>query len=322
MSIKEGKPTFGESGRVAFLMYGEKFPGYFEGEDMGGPTEPRGFRRVEAGAPVFVFTDVFPGSYFPSTNPSVWYKGYQAKFHLKSELLILRESIKELGGIVGSFSEIPAALLALIYVCQPLRRKMILSECWFLAFPALFMASMYSMVLVLDRYLAGFMVLLWAGVLMSTVRACTNRPRMTRPILYGLLLVLLAGFAQRTGRDAVSTFMPHPIREVEMLHTLGAMGLNSHSKIGVLGYVYGLYLTEVGQYKIVASLPQSSIGSYLRADADSVKRVDDTFVQAGAQALIMHNCNEPIQPGWRNIPATDLYVKFLNRSYETGAETR
>jgi hypothetical protein len=318
LSAKEGKATFGESGRVAYLMYGAKFPGYFEGEDMGGPTIPRGFRRIDLDPPVFVFTDAFPGSYFPSTNPSIWYKGYKAKFHLKNELLILRESIKRLGDILGNYGEIPAALFALIYICQPPRRKLILSECWFLALPALFIIGMYSLVLVIERYLAGFLVLLWVGVLISTVRACSTRSRMARPVLYGLLFVLLAGFTQRVGRQAISTFMSHPNREVGMVNSLASMGLNANSKIGVLGVAYDLYLARVGHYSIVASVPPSSVGFYLAADTESLKRLDEAFAQAGAQALMMHNYAQPMQPGWKNIPASDLYIKFLEPSLGQG----
>jgi hypothetical protein len=314
VSKKEGKLTFGESGRVAYVIYEGGFSGYWDGEDAGGPTQPRGFHRVATNPPVYVFDDPPVGAYLPSLEPSRWYRAIKPKFTWRNQLRALQQSSRIYGEIFTKFTEIPAALLALIYVCESTRRRLIVRHGWFLASAGIFMGLMYALVHVEERFLAGFLVILWVGLLRAALLAATTRARVTRPILIGLFLVLLAGFVFRTARLTVAAAeLTTPMTPPALVASLRSKGLDRNSKIGLLGNGADLYIARVGQYSIVASIPPSFVEAYFADDAASQAEVDQAFKNAGARALIMHSPCLPPQVGWQSIPTTDLFIRFLDR---------
>jgi hypothetical protein len=311
LSVAKGRFTFGESGRVNYLMYGNGFPPYWFGEDIGGPTEPRGFQRTETHPVIFTFTDPFPGTYSPTFHPGEWYRNSHPNFQWKSQFLVLRETSLVLAGMFGNYGELAAAALALLLICPPSRRIAVLKQSWLLTIPPVFMFWLYAMVHIEERFLAGFMVIFWVGVLSAAVRGCQGRLRIVRPILIALSIILVVGFAWRTARQTVSIFQKLPNPAAMNTNSLESVGLKSQSKIGVLGYVFDVYAIRAGQFTVVAAIPPSSEDEYLAADEELVARTDQALATAGAEALMLKSTTPILQPGWVHAPNTDLYVKLL-----------
>jgi hypothetical protein len=316
LSAAKGRFTFGESGRVAYLMYGNGFPPYWFGEDIGGKTESRGFQRTETHPVIFTFADPFSGTYYPTFHPGEWYKNIYPNFQWKSQLLVIRETSLVLAGMFGNYGELAAAALALLLICPASRRIAVLKQSWLLTIPPIFMFGLYALVHIEERFLAGFMVIFWVGLLSAAVRGCQGRLRIARPILLAVGIILFAGFTWRTARQLVSVFQKLPNPASLNTNSLQSIGLKVQSKIGVLGYVFDVYAIRAGQFTVVAAIPPSSVGEYLAADEELVARTDKVLAQAGAEALILKSTTPIFQRGWVHAPNTDLYVKLLRHSDE------
>jgi hypothetical protein len=311
VSAKEGKLTFGESGRVNYLIYVNRYPFYWIGEDIGGPAETRGFHRTETSPVVFTFTHPAPGIYLPTNNPSRWYQEVRPRFHLKDQLMVMPETSLVLGGMFGRYGEIAAAVLAIILLCRRERRLAVLQNSWVLTVPALCMFALYSLVHIEERFLAGFMVIFWVGLLLSAVNECRTRMRTVRPILFALLVILFISFAWGTARQTMNALLIRPSSSSAVLESLESVGLGIHSKVGVLGTVFSLYELRTGQFSVVAAIPPSSEADYFAASGEKLARTDQVLLEAGAQALIVQSESPVTQPGWIHAPSTNLYVKLL-----------
>ncbi len=312
VSAKEGKLTFGESGRVNYLMYVNGYPPYWMGEDIGGPAETRGFHRTETFPVVFTFAHPVPGIYLPTNDSSCWYREIRPRFHWKDQLMVLPETSLVLGGMFGRYGEIAAALLAMMLVCRRERRLAVVQKSWLSTVPALCMFVLYAFVHIEERFLAGFMVIFWVALLLSAIEECRKRMRTVRPILVALLLILFVSFTWGAARQTMSAFLSHPSSSSAALESLESVGLRNNSKVGVLGSVFNLYVLRTGQFSVVAAIPPSSEAYYFAASGERLARTDEAFLQAGAQALIVQSESPVLQPGWKHAPSTNLYVKLLS----------
>jgi hypothetical protein len=191
LSGLQGKLTFGDAGRITYAKYATSVPyPHWQGEGASGtPHHPS--RRIHSDPPIYEFGFPVGGTYAISYDPTYWYCGLEAGFDGRRQLRVLAHSgfllfdllLRKLGPIF--------LVAALFYLSarRPWRGLAVRPE-WSLIVPALSAMGMYSIVLVEERYLAVFLLLLVAGVLCGLPAPAGRASRLPRRAAWLMVVVL------------------------------------------------------------------------------------------------------------------------------------
>jgi len=314
LSKKETHPTFGESGRVNFLMYGDGLPAYWLGEGLPGEGNSQNFDRVCADPPVFAFHGVPPGVYFPAYEPSRWYAGLVPHLELRQEAQNLRTGFHSLGEIAEAESDLILGFVLILLFSGLVSGLRSVLSWWFLWLPAALGTVMFWMVHVEDRFIAPFVVIGFMGLYTGALISSSRKSRVIARILLGLLLVQ----GCRAGIVVVKGFLSTPLDMTRSATTivddLAKAGVPQGAPVAILGNAQAPYWAWVGQYSIVSEAPSSGTPRFLAAGASERKRLYGCLAKTGAQAVLFHaESPEFLEPGWQKVGWEDLYVRSLDR---------
>jgi hypothetical protein len=221
VSIKQGEPTFGESGRLTYLRHVNdvSYPFWTGGGSAeGAPIHP--IRRVADGPDVWAFGDSgVGGTYPPGFDPAYWYAGVEPRLDLRRQLDELTGNVAFTFELLVRRLGIPVgALLVLLWLSRRRGeanadpRRLAPTAVGPLALLAMGIAgvTLYLPVLSEGRYLAAFIVIGFGGAL-ACVRVSASRGgeavgrAATLAMTAGLLLEIMAfnleGAAQVVGLD-------------------------------------------------------------------------------------------------------------------------
>ncbi len=315
LSKKEGHPTFGESGRVAFLMYGNGLPAYWLGEVVPKEGNSPSYVTTCSDPYVFSFTEVPPGVYFPSYEPSRWYAGLVPRLQLKQELLNLRVGIRVLGGMAASESDlILGFVLLLLFSGVPNGLRSVV-HWWFLWLPATLGIVMFWMVHVDERFIAPFLVIGVVGLYSGVLTSSTRRPATITKILMAVLLVQGCKAIIIPGKGFFGSRPSSSITAAKIVDGLERVGISPGTKVALIGNPEAPYWAWMGQYSIVAEVPTSGTSRFLGATASGRQRVYGCLLKTGAQAALLHaDSPDLLEPGWQKVGLEDLYVRVLTSS--------
>jgi hypothetical protein len=172
ISVKLGKPTFGESGTFNALIDIDHvaWSFYWRGGDgqYGSFTHPA--HQIFDRPATFEFANPVGGSYPLWYDPSYWFEGAKPDYRLKEMAKNLAINLGRTGndwefGLNGS---IVAALFMLFWVSG--RRWLILKDVgafWFLLIPSLIPLAMYGVLHISTRYIGGFVVVAFSSLFFS-----------------------------------------------------------------------------------------------------------------------------------------------------------
>ena len=312
LSKKEGHPTFGESGRVAFLMYGNGLPAYWLGEDVPGRTIAPSFDTLCSKPSVFGFHEVPTGVYFPAYEPSRWYAGLLPRFELRQIVQNLRVNLHALAGMAEAESDLALGFLVLLMFAGVAKGLRSVLDWWFLWLPAIVGTGMFWIVHIDERFIPPFIVLGSVGLYMGVLLANIRRPRMVVPVLLALL-VLQGGRATLEGvKGILGTPVSAEDNAAKIVYDLEKDGVPPGSKVALIGFHIAPYWAWMGQYLIVGEIPSSGSPEFYGTPKSDRNRVYDCLVKTGAQAaLIRAESPEYLEPGWRKVGNEDLYVRLL-----------
>ena len=222
VSIKQGEPTFGESGTLTYLRYVNdvSYPFWTDaGSARGEPIHPA--RRIAEGPDVWAFGDSgVGGTYPPGFDPAYWYAGVEPRFDVRRQLEELSGNVAFTFELLVRRLGIPVGALLTLLGLSRRRRAEANEDPSRLAPTAIGPLSLLAMgiagvalylpVLAESRYLAAFIVLGFGGALAS-VRVSVSRggEAVTRAatlvMIAGLLLEIMAfnleGAVQVVGLD-------------------------------------------------------------------------------------------------------------------------
>ena len=321
LSVQKGRFTFGDSGRTAYawLVSPRTSPRNWQGEEAGSGTPAHPTRQLLKSPPVFEFDGPVVGTYPPWTDPTYWNEGLKAHFKLIPQLEVLRSTILgEANLLLRKRPELVLCVLILGLLGGTLWVAG-LRELWlFIALPVVGMAF-YLPILVNDRYLGGFVLVLFL-VLLSAVRFRTGDERIVR-------IVVLATFFMMTLATAHYTIrvVTHNIPEGEgpsstkedliVAERLRDLGMTPGTRVAVIGDGTNAYWARLGRLRIVAEIMARNGGSvqFWRAPESVQQHVYDLFQSAHARLVVascLSSCPTPPK-GWKEIPGTSYCLYNL-----------
>jgi hypothetical protein len=319
LSKKEGHPTFGDSGRVNFMMYANGLPAYWLGEGISKEGVPPSYDTVCAEPPVFAFREVPTGVFFPDYEPSRWYAGLVPHLQFKQGVQNLRENLHRLGGMAETESDLALGFLLLLFLSGAAKGLRSVLYWWFLWLPAVAGIGMFWIVHVEERFIAPFVVLGFVGLYTGALIANARRPRIVIHVLLAILL-LQGG---RATLEAVKGILGTPVSAqnsaARIVYDLQRNGVPPGSKVAVIGFNLAAYWAWIGQYSIVGEVPSSGAPRFLSASKTERERTYSCLAKTGAKAALMHaESPEFLEPAWQKVGLEDLYVRPLASGRDGG----
>jgi hypothetical protein len=324
-----GRVTLGDAGRLTYVRYvnGLPYPHWQGGvPGLGTPAHPS--RQILGKPAVYEFAAPIGGTYPIGQDPAYWYAGATPRLDLREQARTLLVSGRYYLDLFGR-QQAGLVLAALVGyglggVCRLGRRGWLVR--WGLALTALAAMALYGLVYVEGRYVAVFVVLLWADVL-ANVRWPASPPaqRVASWLslgAVGLMLVNLLVFnldglgalAATPSAGAVSaTAARPPSWPGEVAEALQAAGVHTGDRVGIIGYAFDSFWARLARVRIVAEMPGTDAAPFWAGDPDEQARVTAAFANAGVRAIVAEDVpEEAVLPGWQPLGQTN-YALYLLR---------
>src|SRR5205085_488901 len=173
LSYAKGHLTFGDSGKINYAWGLNRTAPFFnwQGEDPAGGTPQHPTRKIFQTPAVYEFATPVAGTYPPHYDPSYWNAGLSAHFKLRDQLraVVTGSYVAYETVLLPHSGLIAIAVLLLVGAGRWSEAITRFFRYWHLWIPAVAALGMYALVTVEARYVAGFVIVLWAAIL-SAIR--------------------------------------------------------------------------------------------------------------------------------------------------------
>ncbi|HEY2989187.1 MAG TPA: hypothetical protein VGL11_15755 [Candidatus Binatia bacterium] len=325
----KGRVTFGESGKFAYaVLVNEVAYRHWQGEEAGSGTPLHPTRKIFSDPATFEFDRPIQVTYPLWYDITYWYDGLKIHFDFARQAKVVWNNLSEIKrDLLGLNGGLITGFLVLLFASSA-RRSILkdFSAYWFLIVPALAGLGLYSLTLVLDRYVAPFLVLLissafWAAGARALPEKKGVLAGVTAALWFMLALELVpdvyaaAGdLAGRRGAD------PHPYWQVA--EELKKMGLRPGDKVASISYanVNNVKWARLARAKIVAevyhSIYEPEKNDFWKARPTAQQEIIRALAKTGARVIVSDE--EPRGPGaagWRRIGDTNYFAHFPSGSF-------
>ena len=312
VSNNEGHPTFGESGRIAFVIFVNGAPAYWLGE-ISPTAASANYETVCQKPQVIAFRETVPGTYFPSYSPSQWYAGLKPHLDVSMEARNLREGWRTLFDMSAVEADLCLALSILALFAGLSKAVKSVFGLWFVWLPAVLGTIMFWVVHVEERFVAPFVILGFVGAGTALLSSNYRRARTVTAVLVALLIVQgtratitvaksVAGQHNRLARDTIQT-----------LGDLQSWGVPPGSSVAIVGAPKLFYWAWAGQYVIKGLIPDSGTMPFLSSNPIERENTYACLAQTGAEAVVIDtDFPEFLGTGWHSAGPGNLYVRLLN----------
>ena len=318
LSIAKARPTFGDSGKINYLMNVGTTQFFTPHE----PDARHPVHLLSALPHAYEYGSPIAGTYPLWYDPSYWHEGIRPHIDFKRQIRTVLLAGAECAAI--AFSPvmglgISVAIGFLYLVGTSIRSSMTHAWAhWELWMPALAGIALYSLVVIEPRYVAAQFCLLWI-VGFSGVRlpaSPTSRRMITGTTFAIVLFVCLATTWQISQALDGRIFAQKDIATpecVDVAEALVANGIRPGDKIAVISnWLFpsrqGAYIARLARVEIIA---EAHPDEYWAANAETRSELGSEFSRSGARAVLTYNPPSN-QDGWARLGATNYYMQFLN----------
>jgi hypothetical protein len=335
LSVKKGRPTFGDVGRLAYAWYvtGRDYHMHDEHGDnalfdwqhhLPGLGEPVHTKIVLQDDPrVNYFPTPIKGSYPFWYDPSYWYEGLEASFNPSGQVAAIRHSVLELGRMLGGQLTLALAALTLLIIARrPAGFLQSAIRLWAIWLPAIIGIGLFCLVLVLPRYVAPYAIVLWAVVFASIrIRPGAATYWWTKWVggtaasvcLLALLLSSWPAISQTT--DDIR-WRKDTARNLAgaMTQQLYELGLKPGDEVAHIGKALKSWSFWASTSRIRMTAEFRPADEFWSASPAQQARYIDVFRdKTHCKAIVARLKNATdLPPGWLAVPRTDFYVYLLD----------
>jgi hypothetical protein len=310
LSFRSGKPTIGETARLNYVWFVNRFhlhTGWTEAGEHGTPQHAP--RKLLQKPELLEFAEPVNGTFPLWYDPGYWYAGVKAEFNWRQQWAVLTENAQAYLHLLRFMNALLAgAFLLGVLVLRD--RKFAKPErrwAWQLVWP-LSVVSLYWLVFIDPRYVAPFCVLLWLavyGVLIPRV-AATPRKVILAAVIGTMLIpsLVVAGTITRFNfSESLNRGRPVP---QQVAADLQAMGLQRGDRMAIVGEGFEAYYAQIAGLKIVAQLPGEE--EFRSLDLSELQSVTARLSALGVKALIAKERPLHAAPAdWRALAGSSGY---------------
>jgi hypothetical protein len=322
LSHQKGRFTFGDTGRTAYAFYVSPriFWRNWHGEIPGSGVPVHPTRQLLQHPPLFEFDGPVVGTYPPWTDPSYWNDGVTWHFKLKPQIEVFAGTVPS---EVRLLTRVRPDLLVGVLVLALLSGRMWLASLWEM-WP-LFAISIAGMGLYLpltvgDRYLGGFVLVLYVAALAS-VRLRPDAQRTAAVVSLAVFFTMALATADYTVRLATHHFAipgngPNSTeKDRTAAEDLWRLGIQPGDKVAIIMDGTGAYWAHLAKVRIVAEIMESGGGSkeFWSAPAEVQQHVYDLFASTHAKLVVSSCSSTPrLSNGWEQMAGTPYCFHRLN----------
>ena len=320
LSKAKGRLTYGDTGKLAYaeMVSPKPPPTHWQGEPVGSGTPLHTTRKILDDPAVFEYAEPVSGTYPPWYDPSYWNEGMQSQFRLRSQVRVLVESAKAIVGILQRYAALITGIAIFVLLGGRSALKGIAHE-WPLLIIACAGAGIYALVLVLTRYMAGFVFLFFAAMITGIRLPRNDRlEAVSRNIGLGVALAMVFSLAALMADPAYRMMTvgagPSPGEQIPVAEGLQKMGLQANDRVAVFGDGISNYWAHLGRFKIIAEIDSPNLyGSEFWALPAAVKmKAYEALGRTPARAIIAWDPPaSELSQGWKQIGETQYYVYVL-----------
>src|SRR6202158_5319632 len=313
LSRMAGHPTFGETATLNYAwqvsgvrQYGHLPPGF----NLLHPVH-----TVYDVPPVYQFSGPVRGSYPFWSDPSYWLAGVKPHFKLGGQVHSLAVNVGHLLTLLGHLVWVAVCLF--LFLLGPgmrgLRRSV--TRMWVLLLPSIAAVGMYALVHLEGRYVAGFLVMFWAAILLAAAGASAFKVRgilLPLSISMAALLVcsVLVDSTVMTMKRRATGYDGEP--DLQAALALRQFGLRAGDDVASIGDTYKAYWLRLDRLTAIAEITREDAPRFWAAGPATQARIIGAFGRTGARAIIAESAPTPnASSGWQQLGATRYYVYQL-----------
>ncbi len=353
LSKLAGGLTFGKSGawNYARTVNGIGVAYHWHGQPPGTGIPLHPTRIIFQNPTVYEFGSPVRGTFPPWRDPYYWFAGITPHFDLRGQWRVLKGNAKIFKGEASGLE--PSFIYGfLILLCMSSDRRLIgriVAKQWFLLLPCVTALAMYSVVLVEDRYVAPFPIVI--GLVMfsglAVVRSANSLKLVNVTVLLAAVLFavssakpaaaeLLAFAKSLHGNEILGRGEPWHISTEAMSDALGAHGLQRGDRIAYIGESNDFYWARLAGLQVNAEIRQQdpmnynigklipmtsipgmerSVDIYWASPPELREKIDRTLYATGSKAVVTDAI--PVggsTNGWDQVPGTSFYIHMLSDS--------
>jgi hypothetical protein len=290
LSQLKGRFTFGDSGRWNYLTEVNGAGPVWYMQDVGSargkfihPPE-----KIFDSPSAYAFVGPIGGTLPAWYDPSYWIEGAMPRLDRHRQLVKL---LKNAGVYLDLIFTHQVALLVvfttLVWMGAPGATTRIFRQ-WPAWLPALAALAMYAVVLVEERYVAVFLIVLWVA-LFSTVRWSVDAANsqvvagVTVALAFALGTPLLVSAAQD-----FNTGVLHRQRHTqwEMAEQLRHMGIQPGDRVGRIGGLHRVEWARLLHVQVIAEIPRDQAEYFWSSGWEMQAQVIESFRKVGVKAIV------------------------------------
>jgi hypothetical protein len=331
LSWSLGRPTLGEAGALNYAFHVNHLSHWMGWQ--GGPTEfgspIHPVRMLRTDPPVFAFGEPFHVTYPPQFNMVYWYEGYRQVFSLKNTARAIAGNFHDVKYV---FQEIlPVTLAVMVCFCVALVVKIRIRvgaapslNPWIMYLPSLVGFSLYLLVHVEGRYVAGFLCVLGMAPFFTLDRLSLRSLIRSAAVLLLVVATLFNSSERLHGavRSAIARTDMQSGGQWAIADYLMKLNLKAGDKVASIAPRNDLRCTwaYASRSHIVAAIgndafdPKSQVQDlHLFFDHPSTQQqILQLFREQGAVAVVATEIPfEVSSPGWQHIPGSEAWVRLL-----------
>lgn len=320
LSRQKARFTFGDSGKFNYAWYvsPRTFWRNWQGAEPSSGTPVHPTRQLLSHPPVFEFDGPVAGTYPPWTDPSYWNEGLKWHFKVKPQLEVLAGTVpSEARLLLRSRPDMVAAVVILALLSGSIWLTG-LRALW--PFPVIAMVGMglYLPLVENDRYLGGFVLLLFL-TLLAAVRLPAKDRKSAACVAVSVFCTMMLATADYTVRVATHHLAipgsgpSSTAQDVKAAEQLWKMGLHPGDKVAVIMNGTGAYWAHLAKLRIVAEIMGTDKGAteFWNSSPEVQHQVFEVFKRSHA-ALAVTSCSAlALSSSWEPISGTPYCTHTL-----------
>lgn len=311
ISKEKHRVTFGDSGKINYAEHVDGAPHmtHWQGQPAGTGTPVHPTRKVFDDPLIYEFAQPIPGSYPPWYDQSYWYEGIRTHFSLRGQLRVLFKSANTYFKLFSRSGALYVVFLALILLVKKTGKWEWGEKGFRLVWlPSLFALGMYSLVLVKQRYVSGFALVLVFWILSSARISLTGEEVFRKRALLATILAPAMAMLWPLAVNVRETIANRPYDQQEVADGLRGMGILPGTQVGSIGTGLEAYWAHLAEVRIIAEVPAKG-ESFLAADPLKRSEALGKFLELGAKVVVTKNpAVAHSTEGWQQVGQTQYYV--------------